>query len=91
MNLEEKKQLATDITDFLEKGDLQKIYYLMLMTGYPPADAMQFLFNLRNSDTRANVVTIRNQLIGTLKNVFKKITNDQILYMRARSLANSKN
>jgi hypothetical protein len=91
MNLEEKKQLATDITDFLEKGDLQKIYYLMLMTGYPPADAMQFLFNLRNSDTRANVVTIRNQLIGTLKNVFKKITNDQILYMRARSLANTKN
>lgn len=90
-NLQEKQQIATDIAEYLEKGDLQRIYYLMLMTGYPPADAMRFLFNLRNSDTRANNVSIRKQLIDTLKNVFRKITTDQVLYMRARSLANNKN
>jgi hypothetical protein len=90
MNPQEKTDLATDMTGFLLKGDLQKVYYLMILSGYPPAKAIQFLFNLKNSDSRASMITIRNQLIGTLKNVFRKLTSDQILYTRARALANAK-
>lgn len=71
----------------LLKGDILKIYYLMIMTGVPAAHANQFIFNLKHSDQRASSVKIRNELITSLKQVFQKIVTDPVLYQRARSLA----
>ena len=82
---------STDLTDLgssLLKGDVLRIYYLMILTGTPPAYANQFLFNLKHSDQRANAVNIRNILITSLKQTLLKIVGDPILYQRARSLAN---
>jgi len=74
----------------LMKGDVLKLYYLMILTGTSPAAANKFLFNLRFSDQRANAVQIRNMLIGSLKQVLMKIVHDPVLYQRARQLANRK-
>jgi hypothetical protein len=79
-----------EIGSSLLKGDVLKIYYLMILTGTPPAYANQFLFNLRYSDQRANSVKIRNILIRSLKQTLLKIVNDTVLYQRARALANRK-
>lgn len=82
---------STDLTDLgssLLKGDVLRIYYLMILTGTPPAYANQFLFNLKHSDQRANAINIRNILITSLKQTLLKIVGDPILYQRARSLAN---
>ena len=79
-----------EIGSSLLKGDVLKIYYLMILTGTPPAYANQFLFNLRYSDQRANSVKIRNTLIRSLKQTLLKIVNDTVLYQRARVLANRK-
>lgn len=74
----------------LLKGDVLKLYQLMILTGTPPAHANKFLFNLRYSDQRANAVQIRNMLITALKQILLKIVHDPILYQRARMLANRK-
>jgi hypothetical protein len=79
-----------EIGSSLLKGDVLKIYYLMILTGTPPAYANQFLFNLRYSDQRANSIKIRNMLIRSLKQTLLKIVNDTVLYQRARALANRK-
>jgi len=79
-----------EIGSSLLKGDVLKIYYLMILTGTPPAYANQFLFNLRYSDQRANSIKIRNTLIRSLKQTLLKIVNDTVLYQRARALANRK-
>jgi hypothetical protein len=79
-----------EIGSSLLKGDVLKIYYLMILTGTPPAYANQFLFNLRYSDQRANSIKIRNTLIRSLKQTLLKIVNDTVLYQRARALANQK-
>jgi hypothetical protein len=79
-----------EIGSSLLKGDVLKIYYLMILTGTPPAYANQFLFNLRYSDQRANSIKIRNMLIRSLKQTLLKIVNDTVLYQRARALANQK-
>ena len=78
----------TELGNSLLKGDVLKIYYLMVLTGVNPAHANQFLFNLRYSDKRASSVLIRNTLIDSLKQTLLKIVKDPILYQRARALAN---
>jgi len=72
----------------LLKGDVLKLYSLMILTGVPPSHANIFLFNLKNSEQRANNIKIRNELITSLKQVFLKIVSDPVLYQRARALAN---
>lgn len=78
------------IGNSLLRGDVVKLYYLMILTGTPPAYANKFLFNLRYSDQRANAIQIRNTLINSLKQILMKIVHDPILYQRARNLANRK-
>lgn len=91
--MESNKNPSEDFVEIgssLLKGDILKIYYLMILTGTPPAYANQFLFNLRFSDQRANAIKIRNTLIRSLKQTLLKIVNDPVLYQRARALANRK-
>ena len=84
----EHKHTMVKVADTLMKGDILKLYYLMLMTGVSAQEANRFVFNLKYSRTRAASIAIRNMLITSLKQVFGKIVNDPILYARARSLAN---
>ena len=91
--MESNKNPSEDFVEIgssLLKGDVLKIYYLMILTGTPPAYANRFLFNLRYSDQRASSVQIRNTLIRSLKQTLLKIVNDPVLYPRARALANRK-
>lgn len=90
-NIMEKINPSQDLSDLgisLLKGDILKLYSLMILTGVPPSHANIFLFNLKNSEQRANNIKIRNELITSLKQVFLKIVSDPILYQRARALAN---
>ena len=86
--IEEPKDDLTSLGSSLLKGDVLKIYYLMILTGTPPAYANRFMFNLRFSDQRANAINVRNMLITSLKQTLLKVVADPILYQRARSLAN---
>lgn len=90
MEKQDPSEDFAEIGSSLLKGDVLKIYYLMILTGTPPAYANQFLFNLRYSSQRANNIRIRNILITSLKQTLLKIVNDPVLYQRARQLANRK-
>lgn len=87
----EKINPSEDLSDLgisLLKGDVLRLYSLMILTGVSPSHANIFLFNLKNSEQRANNIKIRNELITSLKQVFLKIVSDPVLYQRARALAN---
>jgi hypothetical protein len=86
----QEKNPSEDLSDLgmsLLKGEILKIYYLMILTGVPPAQANIFLFNLKNADMRSNIAQVRHELITSLKQVLLKIVQDPILYQRARALA----
>ena len=69
------------------RGDAMKLFYLMVLTGVNPTQARQYLFNLKNSDTRASILNIRRMFMTSLKQVFHKIVRDPVLFSRARVLA----
>jgi hypothetical protein len=86
-----EKDIESDISDVGNfRGDAMKLFYLMVLTGVNATQARQYLFNLKNSDSRAAIISIRKMFMTSLKQVFHKIVSDPVLYSRARILAFNK-